>query len=328
MDEGLTDGFGRAFHYLRLSVDEACNYRCVYCLPNGYEKSAAAAAPPLSVAEAGRLVAAFAEMGFWKLRLTGGEPTTRHDILELVERCARVPGVRRVALSTNGYRLAPIAHSLAQAGLHAVNISVDSLDPARFARITGHDDLAKVLAGVEACLTEGLETKLNVVLLRGFNLDDYESFLRFSAERRVEVRFIELMQTGDNKEFFKENHLSGEHILEILRRDGWQEQARREGDGPARRFRRPGYAGSAGLIAPYSKDFCASCNRLRVTSRGALRLCLFAEGEASLRDLLMSDDQRDALKARVRSLLARKDVSHYLPEGRTGSARNLALMGG
>jgi len=328
MDAPLTDGFGRAFHYLRLSVDEVCNYRCVYCLPEGYKPSAAAAEPPLNVAEIGRLVAAFADMGFWKFRLTGGEPTTRADIVEIVERCARVPGARRLAMSTNGYRLAPIAHALAQAGLQAVNVSVDSLDPERFARITGRNDLAKVLAGVEASLTEGLETKINVVLLKGFNMADYESFLRFSAERRVEVRFIELMRTGDNEAFFNENHLSGEHILEMLKRGGWEEQARREGDGPARRFRRPGYAGSVGLIAPYSKDFCSTCNRLRVTSRGALRLCLFAEGQASLRELLASDGQREALKARVRSLLERKEVSHYLPDGRTGSARNLALMGG
>lgn len=329
MIQPLTDGFGRAFQYLRLSVDEVCNYRCVYCLPDGYKESAAAAAaPPLTVAEIGRLVAAFAEMGFWKVRLTGGEPTTRRDIVEIVERCASVRGVRRLALSTNGFRLAPIAHSLAQAGLHAVNVSVDSLDGERFARITGRDDLAKVLAGVEACLTEGLETKINVVMLRGFNAQDYESFLRFSAERRVEVRFIELMQTGDNAQFFKENHHPAEHVLELLRQEGWSEVPRREGDGPAVRFRRHGAAGTIGVIAPYRRDFCASCNRLRVTSRGALRLCLFAEGQASLRDLLLCDDQRPALQARVRALLTRKEVSHYLPDGKTGDARHLAMMGG
>jgi GTP 3',8-cyclase len=322
----LTDGFGRAFHYLRLSVDEACNYRCVYCLPEGYQKSTDE--PALTAPEIGRLVRAFAQMGFWKVRLTGGEPTTRQDIVELASLCASMPGIRRVALSTNGYRLAALAKPLARAGVRAVNVSVDSLDPANFKRITGSDDLAKVLSGVEACLAEGLETKLNVVMLRGFNAGDLAGFLRFSAERRVEVRFIELMQTGGNEEFFKANHMSGETVLELLKQDGWAEQPRAEGDGPSIRFRRPGFAGSAGLIAPYSTGFCSTCNRLRVTSRGGLRLCLFSEGQASLRDLLQRDEDGPALQARVRALLTKKEVSHYLPEGRFGDTKHLAMMGG
>jgi cyclic pyranopterin phosphate synthase len=325
-EAALTDGFGRAFHYLRLSVDEACNYRCVYCLPDGYKKSTDE--PALTAPEIGRLARAFAEMGFWKIRLTGGEPTTRPDVVELAEICASTPGVRRVALSTNGYRLAALAEPLARAGVKAVNVSVDSLDPANFARITGKNDLSKVLAGVEACLTEGLETKINVVMLRGFNAGDLAGFLRFSAERRVEVRFIELMQTTGNEKFFKENHMSGEAVLDLLKQDGWSEQPRREGDGPAIRFRRHGAAGAVGLIAPYRRDFCSSCNRLRVTSRGALRLCLFSDGSASLRDLLQRDADRPALQARVRALLTKKEVSHYLPEGRFGDTKHLAMMGG
>lgn len=302
-------------------MDDACNFRCVYCLPNGFQKTADEA--PLSVDEIRRLVAAFAGMGFWKVRLTGGEPTTRRDIVDITRLCASTPGVRRVALSTNGYRLAELAAPLKAAGLAAVNVSVDSLHRAEFERVTGRDMLETVLAGIDAALAAGMETKINAVLLKGFDL---APFLRYAQEHPVAVRFIELMKTGDHPEFFEKNHIAGESLLAQILADGWLEQARREGDGPARRFSKS--RGEIGLIAPYSKDFCATCNRLRVTSRGALRLCLFSEGNASLRDLLQDDAQRPELERRVRSLLGLKESSHHLQEGLVGSARNFALMGG
>jgi cyclic pyranopterin phosphate synthase len=302
-------------------VDDACNFRCSYCLPQGFKKTTEE--PPLSVDEIRRLVAAFAGMGFWKIRLTGGEPTTRKDIVEIARVCASTPGVRRVALSTNGYRLEELARPLAEAGVRAVNVSVDSLHREEFERITGRDMLDTVLAGIDAALAAGLETKINAVLLKGF---DISSFLRFAQERRVAVRFIELMKTGDHPEFFEKNHVAGDSLLSELLAGGWAEQPRREGDGPARRFTKG--AGEIGLIAPYSKDFCSTCNRLRVTSRGALRLCLFSEGNASLRDLLQDDARRPELERRVRSLLGLKESSHHLQEGLVGGAKNFALMGG
>lgn len=317
----MIDNFGRAFHYLRLSVDDACNFRCVYCLPKGFQKTTEE--PVLTLAEVRRLAAAFAGVGFWKIRLTGGEPTTRRDIVELAAACAGTPGVRRVALSTNGYRLAELAAPLAQAGVAAVNVSVDSLHRAEFERVTGRDMLDTVLAGIDASLAAGMETKINAVLLRGFEL---EPFLHFAQERPVAVRFIELMKTGDHPEFFEKNHEPCDSLLARLLADGWAEQPRREGDGPARRFIKG--RGEIGLIAPYSKDFCASCNRLRVTSRGALKLCLFSDGQATLRDLLQDDSQRGQLQARLASLLGLKESSHHLQEGLTGGARNFALMGG
>lgn len=326
MTAPLTDGFGRAFSYLRLSLEDACNFRCLYCLPEGYKSIETE--PPLDASEIRRLVAAFSGMGFWKVRLTGGEPTVRKDILEVAAGVAAAPGVRRVALSTNGYRLVELAAGLRRAGVHAVNVSVDSLDSARFERITGHARLPGVLAGIERCLELGLEVKVNAVLMKGVNDDEIERFLDWTRIVPVAVRFIELMPTNDNRAFFANRHLSAAGIVARLQAAGWEERPRREGDGPARRFRHAGHLGGAGVIAPYSKDFCATCNRLRVTSRGGLRLCLFAESDFSLRPFLHRDDQMAELQEVVRGLLARKEVSHYLPEGKVGNARHFAMMGG
>jgi cyclic pyranopterin phosphate synthase len=322
----LVDGFGRSFHYLRLSVEDACNFRCQYCLPHGYHKSEADSA--LSVAEIGRLTRAFAELGFWKVRLTGGEPTVRQDIVEIARTVSGTPGVRRVALSTNGYRLAELAKDLRTAGVAAVNVSVDSLNAARFAELTGKDSLGDVMNGIERSLELGLETKINAVLMKGLNDTEFGDFVGLTKERPVSVRFIELMPVADNKDFFAQRHLKAEHLVSWLAENGWKERARREGDGPARNFEKDGHNGSVGVIAPYAKDFCGSCNRLRVTSRGRLRLCLFSEADHSLRGFLQDDAQASELQERVKSLLGLKEVSHYLPEGKMGNTKHFASMGG
>lgn len=322
----LTDSFGRRFQYLRLSVDDACNFRCLYCLPEGYKP--VHEEPNLSLPEIRRLIAGFAGMGFWKVRLTGGEPTTRHDIVEIAAAAAKTPGITRLAISTNGYRLAELASPLKAAGVGAVNVSVDSLHRERFAQITGRDLLPQVLAGLDAGLKAGLETKVNVVLLKDLNDSEFDDFISFTQDRTISVRFIELMRTGDNKELFDRRHLSAAGLLALLTERGWIEQPRADGSGPARLFSRTGHKGSIGLIAPYSSDFCSTCNRLRVTSRGGLRLCLFAESDVLLRSLLQRDDQKAELQALVREHLNRKEVSHYLPEGRVGDAKHFAMMGG
>jgi cyclic pyranopterin phosphate synthase len=322
----LADSFGRTFSYLRLSVEDACDYRCLYCLPTGYHKEEPE--PPLSVDEIRRLVAAFAGMGFWKVRLTGGEPTVRKDLVEIARAVSGTPGIRRVALSTNGARLAALAGDLAAAGVSAVNVSVDSLDPERFRQVTGRDDLPKVLDGISRALDLGLTVKLNAVLMKGLNDGEFARFVDMTRERPLGARFIELMPTGDNKEFFAQRHLKAESLVSWLTENGWTENPRADADGPARKFTKDGHAGSVGVIAPYAKDFCATCNRLRVTSRGRLRLCLFAEGEHSLRPLLRNDGQISELQNSVQNLLGRKDVSHYLPDGRVGDTRHFAAIGG
>lgn len=322
----LVDGFGRSFHYLRLSVEDACNFRCRYCLPHGYHKTEPDS--PLSVDEIRRLVRAFAQLGFWKVRLTGGEPTVRRDIVRIAEEAAQTPGVRKVALSTNGCRLAELAPELRAAGVSAVNVSVDSLNAARFAALTGQDALADVLKGVDRSLALGLETKINAVLMKGLNDGEFADFVALTRDRPLSVRFIELMPVADNMDFFTDRHLKAEFLVNWLVENGWKERARREGDGPARNFLKDGHNGSVGVIAPYAKDFCGSCNRLRVTSRGKLRLCLFSEAEHSLRSLLQDDSQAQELQERVKSLLSLKEISHYLPEGKMGNTKHFAIMGG
>lgn len=322
----LADSFGRKFSYLRLSVEDACDYRCQYCLPHGYHKEQAE--PPLSVDEIRRLVAAFAGMGFWKVRLTGGEPTVRRDLIEIARAVSSTPGIRKVALSTNGSRLAVLAPELAAAGVSAVNVSVDSLDPKRFAEVTGRDDLPKILEGVSRAADLGLTVKINAVLMKGLNDGEFARFVELTRERALDVRFIELMPVADNMDFFAARHLKAESLVAWLLENGWTESPRAEADGPARRFAKDGHKGAVGVIAPYAKDFCATCNRLRVTSRGGLRLCLFAEGDHSLRPLLQRDEQLAELQASVAALLGKKDVSHYLPDGRIGNTRHFAAIGG
>ena len=322
----LVDSFGRSFHYLRLSVEDACNFRCQYCLPHGYHKTEADS--PLSVAEIGRLTRAFAQLGFWKVRLTGGEPTVRQDIVDIARAVAGTPGVRRVALSTNGYRLKDLAPELRAAGVSAVNVSVDSLNASRFSELTGKDSLAEVLGGIDRSLELGLETKINAVLMKGLNDNEFGEFVELTRVRPLSVRFIELMPVADNTDFFTTRHLKAEALIEWLGANGWHERTRREGAGPAPNFLKDGYNGSVGVIAPYAKDFCGSCNRLRVTSRGRLRLCLFSEADHSLRAFLQDDSQASELQTRVKDLLGLKEVSHHLPEGKMGNTKHFAMMGG
>lgn len=322
----LKDAFGRVFEYLRLSVDDACNMRCVYCLPGGFKRQAHE--PPLTRDEARRLGAAFAGLGVWKFRVTGGEPMVRGDLVELCADLAAVPGCRKLALSTNGWRLAQLARPLKRAGVSAVNVSVDTLERSSFARVTGRDALPRVLRGVERALEEGMEVKINAVLLASIPRAEREAMLAWTRSVPVCVRFIELMPTTQNLELFSRERLSAGSLVESLLADGWRERPRAPGDGPARRFEKDGHAGGVGVIAPYARDFCSTCNRLRVTSRGGLRLCLFAEGELALRPWLARDEQKEELQRRLQALLGRKDASHYLPEGRYGGLATFSALGG
>jgi GTP 3',8-cyclase len=323
----LQDGFGRHLEYLRLSVTERCNFRCAYCLPDGCGE--APREQPLSVAEIERLVRAFVELGVWKVRLTGGEPTLRRDLSEIVRVIAGVPGVRRVGLTTNGHRLAQTAAELRDAGLSSINVSVDSLDPVRFQRITGSSRLEHIVAGVDAAVAAGIPAvKVNAVLLDGMADDELDRFLAWTMGHPLTVRFIELMQTGDNVEYFRRNHLPAETIRRKLEERGWRRLERDASDGPAVVYGHGGHAGRAGLIAPYSPGFCDACNRVRVSSSGALKLCLFGDREIPLRPLLQSDERRGELVALIASSVRVKPAAHLLREGSSGATATLAAIGG
>lgn len=328
MRPGLHDGQGRRFEYLRLSVTDVCNFRCSYCLPDGYRKQAGQPAN-LSVDEIRRLVTAFSWLGLWKVRLTGGEPSLRRELLDIARTVSAVPGIRRLAMTTNGYRLGECAADYVAAGIQALNVSVDSLDSSRFAAITGHDRLSEVLGGITAARAAGIGAiKLNSVLMRGVNEDELNSFAEFVAEHDLTLRFIEVMRTNDNPGFFAQHHLAGAVIANQLERTGWQRLAREAGAGPAIEFAAPGGRGRIGIIAPYSRDFCASCNRLRVSAKGKLHLCLFGDLGIDLRPLLQDDTQIDDLTARIAAMTATKMPAHRLHHGNSGATPHLASIGG
>jgi cyclic pyranopterin phosphate synthase len=324
----LADRFGRTFPYLRLSVIEACNFRCSYCLPAGYH-AIPGRPKALEADEIARLLRAFAAVGMRKLRLTGGEPSLRKDLPEIIATAAGIPGLGKIALTTNGTVLDRHVARWRDAGLTHLNVSVDALEPARFAAITGHDRLPEVLAGIERALALGFTAvKLNAVLLRGLNDDQWPRWLDYLRERPVTVRFIELMRTGDNRDYFERHHLRAEALERTLEDGGWRALPRAADAGPAREYAHPGHAGRVGVIAPYSKDFCAGCNRLRVTATGDLRLCLFGNVGIPLRPLLQSDDDQPLLVARLLGQLGIKQAGHELHAGRTGLVENLSTIGG
>ncbi|RQM59443.1 GTP 3',8-cyclase MoaA [Aeromonas enteropelogenes] len=323
----LEDGFSRRFYYLRLSITDVCNFRCTYCLPDGYRPEGRKSF--LSVDEIRRVVSGFATMGTRKVRLTGGEPSLRRDFTSIIEAVASTPGIEKVAMTTNGYRLKERAREWFDAGLSALNVSVDSLDPRQFHQITGENKLVEVMEGIEAALAAGFKSvKINAVLLKGLNDYQLEAFLAWIKHKPIELRFIELMQTGEMDTLFQNHHVSGEQIKQRLLESGWVQQLRGKDDGPAQVFMHPESQGGVGLIMPYSKDFCAGCNRLRVSSVGKLHLCLFGDNGVELRDLLGADSQQEALQQRIRSALSGKAATHRLHEGNAGATPHLASIGG
>ena len=324
----LADRFGRTFPYLRLSVIEACNFSCSYCLPGGYQ--ARPSLPPnLDMAEIARLLRAFAHVGLRKVRLTGGEPSLRKDLAGIIRIAADTPGIKAVALTTNGCVLRKRFSEWHDAGLTALNVSVDALDRTRFEKITGHDRLDDILFGIDQALAAGLQAvKLNAVLLRGLNDDQLPAFLDYLRERPVSLRFIELMQTGTNLDYFKQHHYRAESLETQLQAEGWQAIPRAPDAGPAREYWHHDFAGRIGIIAPYSRDFCAGCNRLRVTASGDLRLCLFGNVGIPLRPLLQSDEQSVELQSALISQLGLKSLGHNLHAGETGLTPHLASIGG
>ncbi|WP_374247954.1 GTP 3',8-cyclase MoaA [Thermomonas sp.] len=323
----LIDGFGRTFPYLRLSLTEACNYRCSYCLPNGYQADGRPTF--LVLEEIQRLVRGFAAVGMRKIRLTGGEPSLRKDLPSIIAAVSATPGVQKIALTTNGCLLPRHVRLWREAGLTALNVSLDSLQSARFAAITGHDRFDEVMEGVEIAQGLGFDAvKLNAVLLRGLNDDELPAWMDFLRDRDVSIRFIELMRTGDNQAYFERHHYRAEALEQQLVDAGWALRPRAADAGPAREYAHPGYRGRIGIIAPYSKDFCAGCNRLRVTARGDLRLCLFGDFGIPLRPLLQADEDHDALVARIATQLGLKAAGHGLHQGNTGITPHLASIGG
>lgn len=325
----LMDAFARKFYYLRLSITDVCNFRCTYCLPQGYRPSGQQHKKFLAIDEICRVVCAFALLGTEKIRLTGGEPSLRRDFIDIIAAIAENSAIHTLAVTTNGYRMARDVKLWREAGLTEVNVSIDSLDARQFYAITGEDKLSQVLKGIDAAFEAGFaKLKINTVLMHGLNHNSLAHFLHWIKHRPIQMRFIELMETGDGRAFFQQHHLSAQRIRNQLLAQGWQKQKRAHSDGPAQVFYHPDYRGEVGLIMPYEKDFCTSCNRLRVSASGQFHLCLFGQSGIPLRDLLTADQQQEALQLRILKGLQDKKQTHFLHQGHFGHTQNLSLIGG
>ena len=327
----LKDSFGRRFPYIRLSITDVCNFKCGYCLPNGYQKDKSDNRKFLSSEEIEKLAKGLSELGVSKIRLTGGEPTVRKDFFDIIKILKNKSGIKKTVITTNGYRLDQIAEKLVDSGIDGINISIDSLNRDTFKTITGHDRLPEILKGIEKLQKLNFKNiKINAVLLNGINSakKDFKEWSKFIKSNEITFRYIELMQTGDSIEYFKRYHISSRIFTDYLNENNWIFQTHGKDSGPSKNYINPDYKGKFGLIAPYSKDFCKSCNRLRITARGDLRLCLFGSTGINIRHLIQRDDQLDELKDLILKQLQFKKESHYLELGETGLTKNLSQTGG
>ena len=325
----LVDNFHRQLSYLRLSITDFCNFRCDYCLPDGYTANAGKRPDnELSVSEIDVLIQAFAKLGTTKVRLTGGEPSIRQDLPRIIELAKQTQGIQTVAVSSNGYRLAKHLSDWQTAGLNQLNISIDSFDPTIFKQITGFDILPTLLKDMDTLLaTTDIKLKLNGILMADTAFDNLQSVLSFVKNRPVTYRFIEFMQTSDNKALFFAQHSSGQRIKDFLLQNGWQSQRRASDAGPAIEYRHADYVGGIGLIEPYAPQFCDSCNRLRVSSQGKVHLCLFDNGSYDVRAFLANGDV-DGLVHALQSLMPIKPEHHLLKQNDSGIMANLSMIGG
>lgn len=321
----LSDSYGRTFRYLRLSVTDMCNYRCNYCLPDGMPCDTR---HKLSLDHIRLLAKVSADLGIEKIRITGGEPAVRNDLTEIIGILKATPGIKTVALTSNGYSLSKKLDEWLDAGLDQLNISCDSIDPRLFKAITGHDHLQRLLAGIEQAQCSSLQSlKVNTVLLRQHNLPTLSKQIEWAANSGITLRFIELMETGDNKTFFADNHVSAEQIQQQLIGQGWKLLPKVDNSGPAKEYQHPDHSGRIGFIAPYSSGFCDSCNRLRISSAGKLHLCLFGESGFDLMPWLEANDLA-GLQQAMQQVLVSKPRQHWLHQNETGATTNLAMLGG
>ena len=327
----LKDNFGRTFPYIRLSITDICNFKCGYCLPNGYQIDKSDNRKFLHSDEIRRLAKALSELGVSKIRLTGGEPTIRKDFFDIVKIIRENTGIKKTVITTNGYHLDKIAHKIKKSGLDGINISIDSLNRETFKRITSHDRLDEILNGIKTLQDLNFKNiKINAVLLKGINdtEDDFDQWSNFIEKNEIDFRYIELMQTGDNLDYFKRYHVPATKFTNYLKKNNWIIQTFGRDAGPAKNYLNPKFKGKFGIIAPYSEDFCKSCNRLRITAKGDLRLCLFGNTGINIRHLMQKEDQIDELKDLILKQLNFKKESHHLELGDTGLMKNLSTTGG
>jgi len=328
-DAPAHDAHGRRIDYLRVSLTDRCNMRCVYCMPDIGMKYLPR--PELLTTDELLLVLrAAARAGFRKIRLTGGEPTLRPDLVEIVRATRAIPGIEHIAMTTNALRLAQLAGPLRAAGLDRVNISIDTLDADMFRRMTRGGDLARVWAGIQAADEAGLvPIKLNAVIVRGLNDHEVERLAALTIERRWEMRFIEVMPLTGVADVASDGVVRSDELIgRLTAAFGPLDDLGHAASDSARRHRIRGARGSLGFISSVSDPFCASCNRMRLTSDGRLHLCLLRDDELDLRAAIRAGADEAAIEQRIRHAVAIKPWGHGLPEGVLPTLRGMSALGG
>ncbi|MDA8328963.1 MAG: GTP 3',8-cyclase MoaA [Betaproteobacteria bacterium] len=330
MPQSIADGFGRNMGYLRISVVDRCNLRCTYCRPNGDDFHAVAREQLLTFEEIIRVARLATQLGVHKIRLTGGEPLVRKGLVDAVAQIAALPDVRDLALSTNGILLKKFAKPLRNAGLHRVNISLDSLNPRTFEKLTGGGRLNEVLAGIHAAQDAGLTPiRINTVLVRGFNDQEAAALIDFSVREQLELRFIELMPMCEGLDWKRHYYPFAELLTqaEIIERVDLS-LSQRQGSSSARYVPLRHTLGRIGLIEPMSNHFCDSCNRLRLMSDGKLRPCLSADQEVDLRAALRKGCDNETLLDLIRLATANKQKLSTYHFDSMGMQRSMIAIGG
>lgn len=328
----LSDRFGRQIDYVRLSITDRCDFRCVYCMAE--EMTFVPKREVLSLEELYQVARAFTELGVSKIRLTGGEPLIRTDMLSLVQRLGRLPGLDQLALTTNGSQLQRMAGELRRAGVKQVNISLDSLRPRRFRQLTRHGCLEQVIAGIDAAITAGFEkVRINAVVLKGRNDDEVLDLVDFACRRGIDIAFIEEMPLGRIVEH--DRGLSLASSAELRASIGRRYRLASLGDpagnaGPARYYSLPGQRSRVGFISPHSSNFCHLCNRVRVTAEGRLLLCLGNEHSVDLRAVLRhpSHTLTDLKREIVTAMAIKPERHHFELEGEPEIVRFMNMTGG
>ena len=334
----LRDSYGRAIRDLRVSLTDRCNFRCFYCLPHG-EPPIAPKEQMLSYEEIEYVCEIFVALGIEKIRLTGGEPMMRKDIETIIRKLSEFKGKDRdagklidLALTTNGYFLPERAHSLKEAGLDRITISLDSLKRDVFKKMTGVDVLDKVLAGIKAAKDAGLEPiKINAVVVRGHNEDEVADFAAFAREHDVKMRFIEYMPLDSGHDWSRSDVVSGKEIRErIEERFPLAKVEVARGSDTSSRYRfADGAPGEIGIIAPVSEPFCGACSRIRLTADGQIRTCLFSTIEHSLRDVIRSGASRAGIIDYIESVVLKKEPRHFINDpGFVTPSRTMSFIGG
>lgn len=324
----LCDSFGRKVEYLRLSVTDSCDFRCVYCMEE--DPCFLTREQVLSFEELALIGKAFTELGVKKIRLTGGEPLVRTDCTDLVAQLGQLPGLQELSMTTNGSRLAKLAPALRAAGLRRLNISLDTLNPERFEQITRNGKLERVIAGIDAAKQAGFERiKLNAVILKGRNDDEVLDLVDFCRSRQLDIAFIEEMPIGLMDERETARHLSSDQVRTLIENRYPLTLSDKRTGGPARYYQMSDSPIHIGFISPHSHNFCHECNRVRVTVEGRLLLCLGNEHSVDLKAILRSHPgDTEALKSAILAAMPQKPKSHEFDTGAVQILRFMNATGG